>query len=90
MAIGLMYYTIVIPIEVIRKKHPNGWDGWLSEHIGKPIWFDEHLFAISTMDAASVKSILKNLASSGFTPTIKRNGNTVWNDCWVEGVRIFV
>ena len=88
MAIDLEFIDLIVPIEVIRRKYPGGWEQCLSDHagdIGRRVWFDDHLFRDGAMNPADAERLVDQWADRGFEITESRDGSTVWKDvCVVE------
>ena len=90
MAIALEFINLVVPIDVIRKKYPGGWEQCLRDHadaIGKRVWYDDHLFRDGAMSPNDMKSLVDQWTTAGFIVTELRNGARVWKDvCVVEAL----
>ena len=53
MAVAVYEFTIVVPLASIEKGFPRGVLGWLSDvgdALGKSVWFDDRLAAMSYYD----------------------------------------
>lgn len=86
MAIALECIDFVVPIAIIRKKYPGGWEQCLMDHerlIGGRVWFDEHLLRDGAMNPRDIGLLVEEWTKLGFAPTEERNGQLVWKDCCV-------
>jgi hypothetical protein len=88
MAIALEFIDFVVPIAVIQKKYPGGWEQCLRDHaalIGGRVWHDEHLFRDGAMNPHDIQALVDRWANLGFEPTELRGGKQGWKDvCVVE------
>jgi hypothetical protein len=83
MAIQLEFINFIVPIEIIIKKYPGGWDQCLKDHrnlIGGRVWFDEYLFRDGAMNPMGIGSLVEEWQSRGFHT---HNGNNMPNK-WVD------
>ena len=86
MAIALEFIDFVVPIAVIRKKYPGGWEQCLKDHerlIGGRVWFDDHLLRDGAMNPMDVQSLVEEWTALGFSVTKELNGQRVFKDCCV-------
>lgn len=86
MAIALEFIDFIVPVSVIWKKYPGGWEQCLEDHrqlIGGRVWFDKHLFRDGAMNPADIKFLLEEWTALGFEPTEEVNGQLFWKDCCV-------
>jgi hypothetical protein len=59
MTIGLECINLIIPIALIEKKHPGGWQSYLDENPGLPSdWHDEHLLRLGAMNQLDIRLLL--------------------------------
>ena len=90
MAIATEFIDFIVPIEVIRKKYPGGWEQCLKDHessIGGRIWFDEHLFRDGAMNPMDMKDIVERWEHMGFQLYEEKSGIKYWKDvCVFEGM----
>ncbi|GHS93483.1 hypothetical protein AGMMS50276_04120 [Synergistales bacterium] len=84
MAVALEFIDFLVPISVIRKKYPGGWEQCLKDYGGYgAAWHDEYLFRYGAMSGMAMEAIVNEWKKMGFKPTGKKNGQTVWKDCCV-------
>lgn len=86
MAIALEFIDFVVPIAVIRKKYPGGWEQCQKDHdrlIGGRVWFDEHLLRDGAMDPMDIDDLVEEWTALGFEVTEVRDGQRVFKDCCV-------
>ncbi len=86
MSVALEFIDFIIPIDVIRKKYPGGWEQCLKDHeqlIGGRVWFDEHLLRDGAMGPQGIESLVQEWTALGFQPTEERDGQRIWKDCCV-------
>jgi hypothetical protein len=87
-AIALEFIDVVVPVELIRRKYPGGWDQCMRDHaaaIGRRVWHDDHLFRDGAMNPADVQLLLDRWSSAGFELTEARGDTRAWKDvCVVE------
>jgi hypothetical protein len=86
MAIMLECINFIVPIALIRKKYPGGWEGCLSDHregIGGKVWYDEHLFRDGAMNAWDMQQILDFWVKRGFKATGRPRSGKIWKECCV-------
>ena len=90
MAIALEFIDFVVPITVIRKKYPGGWEQCLRDHgplLGGRVWHDEHLFRDGTMNPNDIKAVVERWSDLGFKMIETEQGQQVWKDvCVVESM----
>lgn len=90
MAIALEFIDFVVPITVIRKKYPGGWEQCLRDHgplLGGRVWHDEHLFRDGTMNPNDIKAVVERWSDLGFKMIETEPGQQVWKDvCVVESM----
>lgn len=90
MAIALEFIDFVVPVNVIRKKYPGGWEQCLKDHerlIGGRVWFDDHLLRDGAMNPRDIESLIEEWTNLGFTPYEESDGQRIWKDCCVvEGL----
>ena len=86
MAIALEFIDFIVPVSVIRKKYPGGWEQCLEDHrqlIGGRVWFDKHLFRDGAMNPKDIQALFNEWAALGFEPTEEIDGKLSWKDCCV-------
>ena len=90
MSITTEFIDFIVPIEVIRKKYPGGWEQCLKDHarlIDGRVWFDGHLFRDGAMNPMDIESLVERWESMGFVGIIEKDGKKYWQDmCVCEGV----
>lgn len=90
MAIALEFIDFVVPVTVIRKKYPGGWEQCLRDHgplLGGRVWHDEHLFRDGTMNPNDIKAVVERWSDLGFKMIETEQGQQVWKDvCVVESM----
>ena len=90
MAVALEFMDFIVPIAVIRKKYPGGWEQCLKDHehlIGDRVWYDDHLLRNGAMNPNDIASLIDEWTRLGFKPTEKRGGEDRWKDvCVVESM----
>lgn len=90
MAIALEFIDFVVPITVIRKKYPGGWEQCLRDHgplLGGRVWHDEHLFRDGAMNPNDIKAVVERWSDLGFKMIETEQGQQVWKDvCVVESM----
>ena len=59
-------------IDIIRKKYPNGWTGWLNDRMSDED--DGQLTRFTTMDGRHMHMVVDDLISYGFKPPELING----------------
>ena len=92
MAVVLEFIDFIVPIEVIRKKYPGGWEQCLKDHdclmggSGR-VWHDEHLLRDGAMNPADIAGLIDEWTKLGFEPYVVQGEREVWKDCCVvEGM----
>ena len=83
MAIALEFIDFIVPIALIRKKYPGGWDKCLQDYehlIGGRVWFDDHLFRDGAMSPSAIKMVVDHWQELGFEPFMEEDGKQVWKD----------
>lgn len=86
MAIALEFIDFIVPIAIIRKKYPGGWEQCLKDHeqlIGGRVWFDEHLLRNGAMNPSDIESLLHEWEDLGFEPYEDVDGQRIWKECCV-------
>lgn len=86
MAVALEFIDFIVPISVIKKKYPGGWDQCLKDHeriIGGRVWYDDHLLRDGAMNPSDIQSLVDEWTGLGFTPMEEINGEKIWKDCCV-------
>lgn len=86
MAIALEFIDFVVPIALIRRKYPGGWEQCMRDHerlIGGRVWFDEHLLRDGATNPADIASLVEEWTSLGFQPTVEVDEQRIWQDCYV-------
>ena len=86
MAIALEFIDFVVPIALIRKKYPGGWEQCLKDHenvLGGRVWFDEHLLRDGAMNPMDIEELLDEWTKLGFQPLSEVGGRRQWQDCCV-------
>ena len=86
MAVALEFIDFIVPISVIKKKYPGGWDQCLKDHeriIGGRVWYDDHLLRDGAMNPSDIQSLVEEWTELGFTPMEEINGEKIWKDCCV-------
>jgi hypothetical protein len=90
MAIATEFIDFIVPIEVIRKKYPGGWEQCLKDHaqlIDGRVWFDEYLFRDGAMNPMDIESLVERWEAMGFVGIVEKDGKKYWQDiCVCEGV----
>jgi len=90
MAIALEFIDLVVPVSIIEKKYPGGWERCLLDHaelIGGAVWYDENLFRDGAMNPLDIESLVEQWGKLGMEPTDLRDGMRVWKDvCVVESM----
>jgi hypothetical protein len=77
MAIALEFIDFIVPITVIRKKFPGGWEQCQNDHghlIGGCVRQDDHLFRDGVMNPIDIGALVEKCADFCFEPTVKRSG----------------
>jgi len=86
MAIKLEFLNFIVPIEVIKKKYPGGWEQCLNDHanlIGGRVWFDKHLFRNGAMNDIDIGELLNKWRTYGFNTHSGDKTPTRWFDVCV-------
>lgn len=90
MAVAIEFINFIVPVSLIHKKYPGGWDQCLSDHkhmIGGKVWFDDYLFRDGAMNPTDMKSIVEWWESRGFQVISEIDGVRRFKDgCVVEGM----
>ena len=91
MAIALEFINVVVPISVVVRKYPGGWERCLEDHadvLGSVVWYDDHLFRDGAMSPADIETTVDRWRSLGFTPIATTGtGRPCWKDvCVVEAL----
>ena len=90
MAIRLEFIDFVVPISIIKKKYPGGWEGCLRDHapsIGGCVWFDKNLFRDGAMNPHDIEPLVKKWGDFGFETMGLRDGEQIWKEvCVVESI----
>lgn len=76
MAVALEFIDFIVPIAVIRAKHPGGWVQCLKDHerlICGRVWSDEHLFRDGAMNPKDIESLIDEWKELGFLPMEERD-----------------
>jgi len=71
MAIALEFINFIVPISVIEKKYPGGFEQCLKDHahlIGGRVWYDDHLFRDGAMSESDIIDTIYEWADKGFDP----------------------
>lgn len=86
MAVQLEFIDFIVPIAVIRKKYPGGWEQCIKDHanlIGGRVWYDDHLLRDGAMSPADISTLVEEWTKLGFEPMAEIDGKKVWKDCCV-------
>lgn len=84
MAVALECINLIIPIALIEKKHPGGWQAYLDEHPGLPSeWYDQHLLRLGAMNSLDIQLLVDAWKEKGFKPFKTINGIKHWQDMCV-------
>lgn len=90
MSVALECINFIVPISVIKKKYPGGWEQCLKDHeclIGGRVWYDDHLLRDGAMNPQDIGALVIKWERLGFQPTEERDGNHVWKDvCVVQSL----
>ncbi len=92
MAIQLEFIDFIVPISIIEKKYPGGWNQCLNDHknlVGGRVWYDEYLFRDGAMNPMDVESLVNEWQMLGFnTHSENEDGRPIeWVDvCVCEGM----
>jgi hypothetical protein len=86
MAIATEFIDFIVPIKVIEKKYPGGWEQCLVDHkelIGGHVWYDEYLFRDGAMNPMDIESLVNKWTDLGFKCTAEVDGKNTWQDVCV-------
>lgn len=84
MAVALECINLIIPIALIQKKHPGGWQAYLAENPDLPSeWYDQHLLRLGAMNSLSIQLLVDDWKEKGFKPYKTINGIKHWQDMCV-------
>jgi hypothetical protein len=90
MAIMTEFINFIVPIKIIEKKYPGGWNQCLEDHaelIGGRVWYDDHLFHDGAMNPTDIGSLVERWTAMGFECVGEKNGKKYWKDaCVYEGM----
>ena len=90
MAVAIEFINFIVPVSLIHKRYPGGWDQCLADHehmIGGKVWFDDYLFRDGAMNPMDMKSIVKWWENQGFEVISEIDGMRRFKDgCVVEGM----
>lgn len=91
MAVRLEFINLIIPVQAIEVKCPDGWSGCLRDHtksIGRVVWYDDHLFRTGAMDPEMMDNLITKWTRLGFEATEVVDEKVVWKDfCVVDSFR---
>lgn len=84
MTIALECINLIIPIALIEKKHPGGWQAFLTENPGLPLdYYDQHLLRLGAMDSLGILFLIEDWKKKGFKPYKTVDGIKHWKDMCV-------
>jgi hypothetical protein len=84
MTIALECINLIIPIALIEKKHPGGWQAFLTENPGLPSdYYDQHLLRLGAMDSLGILFLIEDWKKKGFKPYKTVDGIKHWKDMCV-------
>ncbi|MDX8414447.1 MAG: hypothetical protein R8J85_10210 [Mariprofundales bacterium] len=69
MTIQLECINFIVPIKIIRKKYPGGWEQCLADNdagLGDRVWHDEHLFRDGAMNQMDIMMLVWKWQDLGF------------------------
>jgi len=86
LAIALEFIHLIVPIHIIERKYPGGWEQCLKDHkplIGGRVCFDDHLFRDGAMAPRDAEDLVNDWARRGLETTREINGERHWWDCCI-------
>lgn len=89
MAINLECLNLIIPIDVIRRKYPGGWEQCQRDFggaIGWRMWHDDHLLRDGAMNPMDMMMMLSEWERMGLQPFGRKNRKKVWKDCCIVSI----
>lgn len=90
MAIATEFIDFIVPIHLIEKKYPGGWEQCLKDHQGLlngRVWFDQYLFRDGAMNPADIEALVQRWNDMGFECLSEADGKKCWKDvCVYEGM----
>jgi hypothetical protein len=91
MTIPLEPANFIVPISVIERKYPGGWQQCQKDHNSEsgfpfPAWYDDQLFRIGGKSIYLLKIVFSHWPSIGFRIKRKVKGQAVWHQgCFIRG-----
>ena len=88
MAIDLEFLNFIVPISVIERKYPGGWQQCRTDYIGEtggPSRHDDQLFRLGAMDPLSMGLMVREWEEMGFQIERKVKGESRWNHGCIIG-----
>lgn len=93
MEISLEFIDFVVPVALIKKKYPGGWEKCLEDHANlintrvPRVWYDDYLFRDGAMNPMDIQSLVEEWSEMGFEPFEEVDGEKHWKDfCVVESL----
>ncbi len=88
MSVAQEFIDLFVPIDVIRRKYPGGWEQCLRDYgavMGKAVWHDDWLFREGAMSGADIQWLVSRWQKRGFEVHREENGRPVeWLDVCVS------
>ena len=90
MAVALEFINFIVPISVIQRKYPGGWQKCLADHVdllGSVVWHDDYLFRDGAMSARDIEGAATHWRSMGFKLRTRPRGEKLqWTDACIVAV----
>jgi|SRR5690625_277548 len=88
MAIQLEFLNFIVPIHIIKKKYPGGWEQCLKDYeyeLGRSAWHDDELFRLGAMNPMDMGFIVEHWQSLGFRTHTSTGSKARWKEvCIVQ------
>jgi hypothetical protein len=87
MSVGIEYFNVIVPISVIEKRYPGGWDqckkNLCCNEQGSPNCSDEYLLRQGAMSGFDIELIVADWESLGLKRYKGAGANRKWRDLCV-------
>ncbi len=88
MTIALEMLNLIVPIHLIEKNYPGGWEQCRLDYKHSPgAWHDEHLFRLGAMNGMDMMLMLEHWKDMGFKAHFGYGKPTRWRELCIVDIR---